>query len=333
MRFFDNEFKRTATKIGAVLLIFLALFGVLSFMSALANDLMGTLTSSPTVRAIMTVVRGAAYFLTFTIPAIIFKMMSGKKVSRPVRSVAKLPKSTPLVIIASISIILSTAFVNSMLVSAFGFSEFMQSATEPTGRMSAFEIIATGIAMAVVPAICEEILFRGTVLSALLPYGRSFAIISSALLFGLMHQNPAQLFYATMAGIVLGYVYTKTGSIWCGVLVHFFNNLVSVIQTAALANLSQPLAEKLIVLIQLAAIGLGALSLIILIRLERNKKDMYATGSFELILEDAPEYRERQITSSPYKKLFLCPTVLIFSILTVSELIALTIMVLTGATL
>ncbi len=89
-------------------------------------------------------------------------------------------------------------------------------------------VILFAIYTAVIPAIVEEILFRKVILNTLLPYGKHFAIIFSALLFSFMHCNPNQSLYTFIGGIVLAAVAVKTKSIVFPICIHFLNNLLSV---------------------------------------------------------------------------------------------------------
>lgn len=73
--------------------------------------------------------------------------------------------------------------------------------------------------------ISEELIFRGFVLRSLRPYGKRFAILGSAFLFGLFHGNLLQTPYAFLVGLVLGYVAVEYSVGWSMVL-HIFNNLV-----------------------------------------------------------------------------------------------------------
>lgn len=73
--------------------------------------------------------------------------------------------------------------------------------------------------------VWEELLFRGYILRALHPYGKRFAVLGSAVLFGLFHGNLLQTPYAVLMGLVLGYV-TVEYSIHWAILIHMFNNLV-----------------------------------------------------------------------------------------------------------
>ena len=89
-------------------------------------------------------------------------------------------------------------------------------------------IILYFIMIAFLPAIFEEWAFRGVLLRALLPYGQTFALVVSSVIFGLMHVNPPQAAFATCFGIVAGFIYIKTGSIWYGALIHLLNNAYTV---------------------------------------------------------------------------------------------------------
>lgn len=86
------------------------------------------------------------------------------------------------------------------------------------------------IASCVAPAICEELLFRGTILSGLKEYGLKVAVIVSAVIFTFMHGSAEQTVHQFIIGILVGYIFFKTGNLWIGIVVHFFNNFISVTQ-------------------------------------------------------------------------------------------------------
>ena len=68
----------------------------------------------------------------------------------------------------------------------------------------------TFVVVVVIAPIVEEVIFRKILIDRLSIYGDRVAIIFSAVAFGLMHANLYQLFYATLIGALLGYVYTST---------------------------------------------------------------------------------------------------------------------------
>lgn len=88
------------------------------------------------------------------------------------------------------------------------------------------------VAMGLLGPVVEETVFRRIMIDSLWTrFGKPWlAIAVSAFLFGLIHMNPAQSFFATLIGIVYGWVYVRTGSMFPGVLAHVINNSVGVIQ-------------------------------------------------------------------------------------------------------
>ena len=77
----------------------------------------------------------------------------------------------------------------------------------------------------VVPAICEEVAFRGVVLGGLRRSGsRVLAVVGSALVFGLFHINPYHVVSAALVGLLLAYVALESGSIVPGMVIHLVNN-------------------------------------------------------------------------------------------------------------
>ena len=77
--------------------------------------------------------------------------------------------------------------------------------------------------------LVEEVVFRGAILRALLKWNQNYwlCIAISAALFGLSHFNPAQMPHAFLAGLLLGWMYYRTGSIVPGIVVHWVNNSVA----------------------------------------------------------------------------------------------------------
>jgi sodium transport system permease protein len=86
------------------------------------------------------------------------------------------------------------------------------------------------IAMAVVPAVCEESLFRGFLLERLsLSYPRWTAIFLTSFLFGIFHQNPYSFLSATLAGVMLCFILVRTQSLLSVITSHFVFNTWGII--------------------------------------------------------------------------------------------------------
>ena len=98
----------------------------------------------------------------------------------------------------------------------------------------------------IAPALFEELLFRGVIQSGFKAYGEKLAIIVSALIFMIMHGNAEQTVHQFIIGLVIGFIFIKSGNLWIGVIVHFFNNFISITQSyifEAIASNSQPVED------------------------------------------------------------------------------------------
>jgi sodium transport system permease protein len=78
---------------------------------------------------------------------------------------------------------------------------------------------------AALPAVCEELAYRGFILSGFRRSGRKWtAIILSSVLFAAAHSILQQSLVACLLGVVIGYVAVQTGSLWPGVAFHVVHN-------------------------------------------------------------------------------------------------------------
>ena len=83
--------------------------------------------------------------------------------------------------------------------------------------------------MAVVPAICEELAFRGFIFGGLVRGGSKVrAVLVTAAMFGISHGILQQSISASLMGVLLGWVTLKTGSVLPCIIVHVTNNALSV---------------------------------------------------------------------------------------------------------
>lgn len=91
-------------------------------------------------------------------------------------------------------------------------------------------LVLSILLLAALPAIFEELIFRGVLLNGLRDgLGDVLALFMSAFLFAIMHGSIQQFVYPLILGIVLGWIAMRTGSTFSSMLVHFLNNTIAVV--------------------------------------------------------------------------------------------------------
>lgn len=118
-----------------------------------------------------------------------------------------------------------------------------------------------GLCVVVIPPLVEEIMFRGVVLQSLRRYGDGFAVLVSAILFGLYHGNLIQIVFAFLSGLALGFVAVRTNSLLPSMLIHCLNNGVSYAVEMVERFYGQNAANcgNTIISITIIVLGLGSL--------------------------------------------------------------------------
>ena len=95
--------------------------------------------------------------------------------------------------------------------------------------------------LAVLAPVMEEVLFRGILLDAVREkYSSGRAIVVSALMFGVIHIIPQQVVNAFVIGLILGFIYVRTDSLWPVIIIHALNNAMAyvIMQWSDGANLT-----------------------------------------------------------------------------------------------
>jgi uncharacterized protein len=125
------------------------------------------------------------------------------------------------------------------------------------------------INIVVIPPIVEEMVFRGLLLQGLRRFGDGFAIIASAIFFGLYHANFVQTVFAVFCGIIMGLVVVRTHSLLPSILIHFMNNGISFALEMVQRSQGDEAAGRLNGIITIAFIALGLLSMVYLLIREK----------------------------------------------------------------
>ncbi len=147
---------------------------------------------------------------------------------------------------------------------------FKQNALTAIRLDSVGKLIIALIFMAVIPALAEEMLYRGFIARAFKKKSFKFAIFMSAFAFAIMHGSPLQLVHQFVLGIVLCMVYFITGSIYAPIIIHFINNAVALVGNFIL--IKHPIYLTNVSLILMAVIGYIVLAIILYLFIKLSNK-------------------------------------------------------------
>lgn len=198
---------------------------------------------------------------------------------------------------------ISVSYAGSLLTQ-LGFPSYdMPSGSDPTGF---FGFMLTVISTAVIPPLVEEFAFRGILFGWLEKYSEKFALFATAILFGLMHRNFIQMFFAFLVGLILGFIRLKSGSIWLAVAVHAANNFFAVVTDYASQVLSDSSQSVMYLILNIAYLIIGILGLLFVTK----DKEM-----FRLCGTKSNYLRESDL----YISLFTSVPVILFSVFCIIE--------------
>ncbi len=129
-----------------------------------------------------------------------------------------------------------------------------------------WEVLITIVLVSVLPAIGEEVLFRGGVARGLKRKNYLFAILMSGLMFSIFHGNAAQTVHQFFIGMVFAYLYFVTGSLLASMFAHLLNNLFAVLFELALANVNITLSLGAEIAIWVVVCIIGFVAMYFLLR-------------------------------------------------------------------
>lgn len=250
------------------------------------------------------------YGFVFVAPTLLARLLFRRRLFLPSSRSEVTPVDGFLSVVGMVGACLLTSCVVSYVMMSFGVP--MPDAPTLLENTPVSYVLNLAV-IAVLPALLEEWLFRGCVLRVFRAYGDWFAIILSALLFGLMHGNIVQIPFAFIVGLLLGWLYVSTDNIWLPIAVHFANNALSVSIEYISMNLSVPSQSVFWVAVHTLVIGIGAVATVMLII---KKSRLFCRLENRSFLH--PSDRFKTALSAPT----LLISIICFVILTVLEMVA-----------
>lgn len=131
-----------------------------------------------------------------------------------------------------LNIVISSIFNG--IITALGYKS---SGSSTSGDYSLVNFFVNVVCVAILPALCEEFIHRGLLMRGMFnSISVKHALILSSICFGLMHLNIVQVFYASILGLLIGFVSIIGKSVWPAVIIHFVNNFINVYLSFASHN-------------------------------------------------------------------------------------------------
>lgn len=93
------------------------------------------------------------------------------------------------------------------------------------------------LVMVILAPLLEELICRKLLIDRIAGYGEKISVLMSGLIFGLLHQNLFQFFYAFALGCLFGYVYVRTGRIRYTIILHTMINFLGAVIAPTLINM------------------------------------------------------------------------------------------------
>lgn len=179
------------------------------------------------------------------------------------------------------------AFATGLIAVVFGAFGLLPVAPDLSAPYGMVAIGLYFIRSAILPALLEEMAFRGVLMQSLRRFGDAFALLTSAAVFALVHGNLVQAPNAFLMGLVMGYFVLRTGSLWTGILIHFVNNAVAV-GVSIFARGMDPVAQMgLSYAVYALYIVVG---LICLMGVLKNHNDLFVLKSADTVTSEGGKY-------------------------------------------
>lgn len=254
--------------------------------------------------------------ITFVLPGLFYCRLNGADYIEKINLKPFGIRSLLFVIPTSLLLFLSSALIRLL---GLYFSNGQYTPTVSVGGVSPVDAIFILLVYCVCPALCEEFVFRGIVLSSYRQYGIVCSITVSSALFAMLHFSVTDFPLYFVSGIILASVALITKSVFPCMIIHFLNNaFVIFFEDYLWQMIVRPKNVALFVFI------VGALFLLLLFICLSHAEEIVYRYSSTVDEKDNPEKKEFTIIARDFFISVLSPSFLLcvvyFAIASVAKL-------------
>jgi membrane protease YdiL (CAAX protease family) len=257
--------------IGLLLALLLSPLGLMEFVEALGNPV-----AHPQLRIPLLIMQAFTALFTFFLGPLLYLRVEGKY------SMADLSPAKPFMPSAGLIVafgVVAFMFVNSLLITwnmnmqfpefMSGFEEWARAKEDELGVLTnfllqtetSFELALVFLVVAILPALGEELLFRGVVQNIFQGWIRNHhvAIWLAAFLFSAIHLQFYGFLPRMVLGALFGYIYWYSGNLWYPIVAHFVNNGFTILAVAMYREGLTGIDIEAVENVPLPLVGLGAI--------------------------------------------------------------------------
>ncbi|MBQ5430669.1 MAG: CPBP family intramembrane metalloprotease [Lachnospiraceae bacterium] len=280
--------------LGATVMI-LGSFALQSVISRLVTDYAPSLLhSGEAIRFLLILI--PEYLVAFPVGVLLMRYVKPERIPQRNLGVLNGIKAVPSILFMMVA----GSFI-SFVISGILFLFFGRGVPNPVAALAAdgTSLPIQILFFVILAPVIEELIFRKILIDRLRPYGEVMAIVVSALMFGLLHGNFSQMFYACGIGLVFGTIYAKTGRVRYSIICHMIVNLFGgVIAPAILSRAVTGMTAKTVhytpwvialIVYEVAVFVLGMIGFIVIcihvsgMRFEAQSKELPRRGVFTTV--------------------------------------------------
>lgn len=177
---------------------------------------------------------GVVQLAVLALPCMVYYLIKGRKLSSPVYVISKSGPQILFLIFAALF------FISGMLLIKFFYFVGGGAVASMVNFYGDYPSSAEGISqiqiilsLIVIPAVCEELFFRGIVFSEYRRFGTANAVIISALCFSMLHFSVENFFVYLFTGLLFGFVTAVSRSVIPSIALHLLSNTLSIFASDA----------------------------------------------------------------------------------------------------
>lgn len=222
--------KRCFSRVGAGLAVMIIILYALTFtITFLVRKLAPSLLENAWTPWIIQY--GALYLIALPVCMLILKPVPRSAPGGGMFSWKHLPATYPICVFVMYASGIATILLNRVLSDSIGL-DAGNPVADVLFRMGLLQRILIPV---IIGPVMEEFIFRKLLIDRMHVYGERLAVVTSAVLFGLFHGNLSQALYATTLGMILGYVYLRSGKLRYSIILHMMLNAIGAVISSILS--------------------------------------------------------------------------------------------------